>query len=128
MKPDTYFDPATMTFSVEVTDDKGNEAIETCRAVYDVCPRCQGHGKHDHPAFSNGFTSEEMDADPDFRDEYLSGRYDVTCSMCDGKNVVPVIAEGEEHTPAAKWLRKREEDDAMWEAERRMEARMLGEW
>lgn len=53
-----------------------------------VCPRCDGSGVHDHPAFSNGITQDQFDEDPDFREEYMSGRYDVACEECKGRNVV----------------------------------------
>jgi hypothetical protein len=52
-----------------------------------ICDRCNGHAKHDHPAFSNGITADEWnspDWDDDSREGYLSGRYDVPCSVCDG--------------------------------------------
>ncbi len=56
----------------------------------EVCPRCHGEGVHDHPAF-NGFTGEEMrEMGDDFRENYISGVYDVTCTECSGRNVVNV--------------------------------------
>ena len=60
-------------------------------AKYEVCSRCDGQGKHDHPAFSNGISSDEWngpDWDDDSREGYMSGRYDVTCEECKGRNVV----------------------------------------
>lgn len=54
-----------------------------------ICERCDGHGHHDHPAFSNGFTSDEWSQmDSDERDDYLGGRYDVPCSECGGAGKV----------------------------------------
>lgn len=59
---------------------------------FEVCPRCEGKGVHDHPAFSNGITAEDWngpDWDDDSREGYLVGRYDVACSECGGLRVVP---------------------------------------
>lgn len=61
--------------------------------VFEVCGRCHGKGVHDHPAFSNGITSAEWngpDWDEDSREAYLSGRYDVSCEVCNGLRVVAV--------------------------------------
>ena len=58
-----------------------------------ICPRCEGRGSHDHPAFSNGITSSEWngpDWDDESRETYLSGGYDVSCSECAGLRVVAV--------------------------------------
>ena len=55
---------------------------------YEVCWRCNGTGKHDHEAFENGLTQSDFDEDPDFREEYMRGSYDVQCSACRGLRVV----------------------------------------
>lgn len=71
------------------TDEDGNEVVIPSK--YEVCGRCKGHGTHDHPAFSNGFTSSEWaEMDQDSRDNYMSGAYDVMCTECDGQRVVLV--------------------------------------
>lgn len=57
---------------------------------FEVCPRCEGKGVHDHPAFSNGISTEDFDADPDFEEAYWQGAYDVRCTECKGKRVVKV--------------------------------------
>lgn len=59
----------------------------------EVCGRCRGRGVHDHEAFSNGISMDEFREDPDFYDDYRAGVYDVTCSECGGRNVVPVVDE-----------------------------------
>ena len=72
----------------------GFRPVFSVPAKMEVCGRCEGTGKHDHPAFSNGFTSDEMaEAGPDFQEEYMAGRYDVTCSACKGEKVQKVIDE-----------------------------------
>lgn len=54
-----------------------------------ICDCCEGHGKIDNPAFSNGFTSTEWsDLDEEFREDYRKGTYDVQCSECKGSGKV----------------------------------------
>jgi len=63
---------------------------------FDVCALCKGRGKHVNPSVDgNGLTHEDFDEDPDFRDEYLRGRYDVSCSRCNGTRVQPEISFSE---------------------------------
>lgn len=60
---------------------------------YEVCPVCDGEGKHVNPAIDgNGITGSEMAEiladDPDFLDDYMEGMYDVVCRCCEGRRVV----------------------------------------
>jgi len=67
-------------------------------AKYDVCPNCDGKGKYVNPSIdSNGLSSEDFAEDPDFREDYFSGRYDIQCRSCNGRNVilVPATKEGQ---------------------------------
>ncbi|WP_413460703.1 hypothetical protein [Herbaspirillum huttiense] len=66
---------------------------------WQICGCCEGHGSVDHPAFSNGFTSQEWaDMQNDFdehdgstaADRYLRGDYDVLCLVCHGSGKVRV--------------------------------------
>ena len=58
---------------------------------FEVCPRCNGEGKHVNPAIdSHGLSREDFDADPDFEEDYFSGVYDVECYECKGLRVVKV--------------------------------------
>lgn len=82
----------------EYEDSDGNYVMEATQEFplkYEVCPTCEGKGKHVNPNIDrNGITSSEMhELGPQFRDDYLSGRYDVTCSGCKGKRVSPCIKE-----------------------------------
>ncbi len=67
-----------------------------------ICPCCDGEGKVENPAFSNGFTGSEWAEMCDERDDqtgesyarkYLSGQYDKACKECGmtGKVRVPVV-------------------------------------
>lgn len=96
-------------------------------AIREVCSRCDGSGVHDPAAFSNGFTGEELDQDPDFRENYFSGRYDVRCEVCNGRNVVdvPDLEFLENKYPRILNAFYRNEDErAAHEAECAMERRM----
>ncbi len=94
--------------SLTIQLQAGDETI-TVPAIYEVCSRCQGHGVHDHPAFSNGITDEEFRQDPGFREEYMAGTYDVTCDTCHGQRVV-LVPNRQEIDP--KILQQIDEDAA----------------
>jgi hypothetical protein len=74
---------------LEFEDYDGNK--HKIPAVFGVCDRCRGTGVHDHPAFSNGISQEQFDEDPEFKEDYMAGKYDVRCSECKGQRVVPVV-------------------------------------
>ncbi len=82
-----------------------------------VCDRCNGTGVHDPSAFSNGFTGEEMDQDPDFKEAYFSGRYDVTCEECNGNRVVDVVDDEQLRPRMARRYWDRVEETNAIEAE-----------
>lgn len=87
---------------------------------YEVCSLCGGHGTHVNPDIDcNGLTEEDM-YDYDFMDSYHSGRYDVTCEQCNGRNVEPFIEFPE---AIEKWLNDRYEEDAADYAEMAAELR-----
>jgi hypothetical protein len=68
------------------------DGVITVNSKFVVCPLCRGTGKHVNPSIDcNGLTAEDFDEDPDFREEYMNGTYDVTCNECGGKNVVPEL-------------------------------------
>lgn len=59
-----------------------------------VCERCRGDGKHVNPSIDgHGLSAEDFAEDPDFREAYFSGRYDVCCEECKGERVVDVVDE-----------------------------------
>jgi excinuclease UvrABC ATPase subunit len=80
-------------FKFSVIDENGYEEEFSVPGKYEVCPHCEGHGKRDHPAFENGLTQADFDEDPDFREQYMRGTYDVQCERCKGERVVLVADE-----------------------------------
>lgn len=111
-----------------IDEDTGDEVVNELPSRKEVCGRCYGEGKHVNPNIdSHGISREEFDEDPDFKEAYFSGVYDVTCHECNGLRVVDVVDEGACHTPERKALLARYYDrldeDAAYrrecEAERR---------
>ena len=67
------------------------------------CDLCHGEGSHVNPSIDSGGLRGDYADDPDFRRDYLSGKYDVPCNRCGGKRVVREVnwdALSEEHQKA----------------------------
>lgn len=98
------------------------------RAHFEVCGMCRGHGKVVNPSIDcGGISEEDFDRDPDFREEYFAGRYDISCPECKGLRVVPAwepIADNVWSARVSEWLQKWEEDEAYSYAEMAAERRM----
>ena len=77
-----------------------------------VCPTCRGKGTHVNPSIDgNGITSEQFDEDPDFREDYFAGKYDITCRECEGKRVIPIIDKSRMSAEdICLWNKKQEEE------------------
>jgi hypothetical protein len=61
---------------------------------WDVCPVCDGKGRHVNPNIDcNGLTAEDFAEDPDFAEDYRRGCYDQPCNRCRGRTTVPVVDE-----------------------------------
>ena len=59
---------------------------------WEVCPVCDGKGSHVNPSIDcNGLTGEDFAEDPDFAEDYFSGRYDQPCNRCGGRTTVRVV-------------------------------------
>lgn len=89
----------------------------------EVCWRCRGEGVHDHEAFENGISQDQFDEDPDFRVDYMRGRYDVQCSECHGLRVVAVPDEERLNADQKRWLEEHRQYRREEAAERAMRAR-----
>jgi hypothetical protein len=61
---------------------------------FEICESCGGRGRYVNPDIDrNGLTGEDFDEmGEDFREDYFSGTYDVTCGECGGDRVVPVYS------------------------------------
>ena len=99
-------------------------------ATFGVCPLCEGKGKHVNPSIDScGLSREDFDNDPQFEEDYFSGRYDVQCYECKGERVIATPDLDRLNPDQKRWWAAVEEDieddaryDAMCEAERRMGA------
>ena len=69
---------------------------------FEVCSRCDGKGKHVNPAVDgHGIGQEEFDEDPDFKEAYFSGVYDIRCQRCEGERV-ETVPDFDRMTPEMK--------------------------
>jgi hypothetical protein len=72
----------------------GREKVFNFPARNELCERCDGEGTHVNPSVDgNGLTAEDFDEDPDFREHYFAGVFDVACEECHGNKVVQVVDE-----------------------------------
>lgn len=116
-----------ITFT-QITDD-GTEIDHKLPAKFEVCSRCDGNGTHTNPAIDgNGLSVEDFDADPDFAEDYMNGRYDVTCETCKGLRVVPVVDEERCDKALLEAYYNQQEDNARFEAECAAERRAEMGW
>ncbi|RLI66792.1 MAG: hypothetical protein DRO67_00015 [Candidatus Asgardarchaeum californiense] len=95
-------------------------------AMYAVCDRCNGEGRHTNPNIDADGLTEDFINDPEFMENYRNGVYDVTCSKCNGKRVMLVpnenIADPED---VEEYYREQREIEKMYaeiDAERRFGA------
>jgi len=92
------------------------------RTEFEVCDMCDGHGKVVNPSIdAGGLSAEDFYDDPDFREDYFFGVYDVICPNCNGLRVeaVPTFPP-----QLAKAIADHDLDDAAYVAERCAELRM----
>jgi hypothetical protein len=84
-------DERRMVLTVRLIDEEGLERTVELPAEFKTCHTCRGRGKYVNPAIDAGGLSAEDMADPDFRHDYMTGLYDITCATCGGKRVVPEV-------------------------------------
>ncbi|MBD3404333.1 hypothetical protein GF420_15695 [candidate division GN15 bacterium] len=112
---------ALVTFYDYDTDE---EVVLKVPCVYEACHVCKGKGKHVNPSIdSHGLTSRDLAEDPDFRDSYFRGAFDVTCYTCEGKRVTPEPHWEMLEEDIKKKLYKKREDEAFYARERAAEMR-----
>lgn len=104
----------TTTFKLYGED--GETEMVVFPSKFEVCHRCRGEGKHVNPNIDgdSGISQEDFDRDPDFREDYFSGVYDIPCLDCKGLRVTAVIDE-DRLTPELKV--KLEQLEAQWREE-----------
>ena len=55
-----------------------------------MCSMCRGSGRVVDPKIdASGISQDEFAEDPQFREDYYAGVYDVKCPECGGQRVVP---------------------------------------
>lgn len=60
-----------------------------CPAKRVICHGCDGDGTELRGGLKGAaFSQEEMDEDPDFRESYFGGDFDVACSVCNGEKII----------------------------------------
>lgn len=118
-----------LTFKFTLIDDETDEPIEhqlPGRRI--VCERCHGEGQHVNPVIDgHGLSAEDFEEDPDFREDYLRGVYDIPCAACGGRRVVDVLDEEAALTSHPELLRRYYEDlerRAEWARDDASEARL----
>lgn len=82
------FDEENMMFIMLHENEEGEEEEIKIPAIWEVCELCDGKGKHVNPGVDYCGISDE---DPDFRDSYMSGAYDVRCYRCKGRTTSPTV-------------------------------------
>lgn len=92
-----------------------------------VCTMCQGRGEYVNPSIdSHGLTREDFDEDPDFKEDYISGVYNMSCELCGGRAVEPEFDE-DYNVDAKELIQARDKFLNMlqgWDAEEEMERSM----
>jgi hypothetical protein len=116
----------------EIEDDDGNlvDWEHWFPFKREVCGTCDGKGTHTDPQIDcDGLGYEDFAEDRDFEEDYFSGRYDVTCYGCGGKNVEPVLdydhfsdEQKEQIKVWEEWKRDEAEYESICRAERAMGA------
>lgn len=106
-----------------VDNEDGSQDEVQLPVKWVVCHVCNGAGTHVHPGIDcNGLSAEDF-ADPDFEEEYRSGRYDVNCNACGGRTTVQEV-DWDRLTPGQRMAYERQLDaDSAYDAERMAEIR-----
>lgn len=95
-------------------DQRNDQTYNFCMNLpskYEVCDECSGSGKVVNPSIdAGGISYDDFHEDPDFEEDYFSGRYDVNCPSCNGKRV-------QSHPQFPEWLAKaiQDRDESVWD-------------
>lgn len=125
------FDKKRMVFVHTIYDDFDDEEYQAeFPAKWELCGTCEGRGSHVNPSVDcGGLSADDFYEDPDFREDYFRGAYDVQCYECHGRTTSPVMDfdrfteqnQKDYELLEAHW-QSMAELDAMYAAERRMGA------
>jgi hypothetical protein len=122
--PDVEFDMAKMVATFCPDEDDGK--VHTLALKWEVCGTCGGVGKHVNPSVdSHGISSEEFAEDPDFKENYFGGVYDVTCYGCEGRTTALAIDEGVTDKDALKAAEAHFKEEGQYRSQCNYE-RMMG--
>lgn len=115
------------TISFETENEEGIERTIVLPGKPAVCRTCRGKGHRVHPDVDgNGLTAEDFAQDPDFAEDYMAGRFDITCSECNGNKIIIQVdrnmAKPEDLAIWEDYLSCMAEAQAEYEAEVRMGA------
>ena len=103
-------------------DEDGNEVRIELPTHWEVCPVCDGEGKHVNPSIDcGGISGDQFDDDPEFWESYQAGVFDVVCYHCEGLRVVRAVDWDRLTDEQRRLLEEQEQADAEYEAERRAE-------
>jgi hypothetical protein len=118
-------DAKNLVAYVALENEEGEEELHEVKLKFEVCPTCDGRGKHVNPSIDcNGISSQDFYDDPDFADDYQQGMYDVTCYGCKGERVVPMMDRNRTNHKIVEMIDKQQEFDEQYEAQRLAEIRM----
>ena len=85
-------DESRMKVSVEIFNEEEEAEVVELPIRFEVCGTCDGKGTHVNPSIdAGGLSQEDFAEDPDFAEDYFSGRYDEICYECNGRRVSPAI-------------------------------------
>lgn len=87
------FSAMRATFFLD-SGEGGEPTVHSLSLKWKLCPTCGGCGCHVNPSIdSGGLSAEDFEDDPDFRELYFNGSYDVECYECAGRTTVLSIDE-----------------------------------
>jgi len=118
-----------MKTSIKYTTKSGRTLTRNLPAQFVVCDECRGKGSHLVEGMRGAvYTWEDFEEDPDFRNDYFGGAYDVPCETCHGERLVTEPEREALTRSEARFLDmvervqfEREREEAYLEAERRAE-------
>lgn len=95
------------TFEEWIKSLGGNANVEY-NSRFEICSTCQGRGTHTNPSIDCGgiTASEWAEWDEEEKHYYMSGRYDISCSQCNGEKVVQQF-EYDTKNPLYNWCCER---------------------